>query len=259
MAELENTDLLDGEDDLGTDDALKGDDDGSKTTLDPQAAELATLKAEVAALRNLNTSQSRDLIAAVGRLQSLADKVEQTPADDPRVAGLTAQMEAANEMLDALLDDEAVDPKVKERAQRARSNVQAKTDRQELEALKREVAAMKAPKSTPAPDAGLTKSSFEVGVETAILAAGLDPDDALFDWGGEATRLLRSQGPAVALTYFKTQIAAGLEAKAAAGRRQGRKTAGGTQTTPGGDGTDPLDESRPQEERLRWMRANHII
>jgi hypothetical protein len=220
-------------------------------TLESLQAEIAASKAEIAALRSADTRRQTDLVSAVGRLQSLQAKVDAGNGDAATLAELDTRLGAAHDMLDALLEDEAVDPKVREKAKAVRSKA---TKDSEIADLRREVEALKAPKATaPQPDNGPTP--FETGVITAIEAAGLDPDDAIFDWRGEASALLNGQGPAAARDYFKRKIAEALELKAVAGRRQSRKTAAGDTGTPAGAAGNPLDPSRPKDEQLAYLRS----
>lgn len=242
------TDLPDDQEDT----ALDGDDETGDSG-EQQGPTLEQLQTELATLKATNTKSQRELIAAVGRLQALQAKVDAGTGDSETVTALRTQMAAANEVLDALLDDEAIDPKVKERAGRARTKAQADS---ELAALKREIEALKADRKTPAQQTvnDNAPTPFEVGVVTAIQTAGLDPDDtALFDWQ-EATQLFHTQGAAAARDYFKKKIEEGLASKSAAGRRQVKKEAGSTQVNKaGGPATNPLDPERPAEERLKYL------
>lgn len=247
-----DTDLPDDQDDA----TLDGDDETGDSG-EQQGPTLEQLQAEIATLKSTNTKAQRELIAAVGRLQALQAKVDAGTGDSETVTALKTQMAAANEVLDALLEDEAIDPKVKERAGRARTKAQSDS---ELAQLKREIEALKAQRKDPAPvDSGTGPSPFEVGVVTAIEAAGLDPDDPIFDWQ-EATQLFHTKGAASARDYFKTKIEEGLAAKSAAGRRQSKKEAGSTQVNKaGGPATNPLDPERPAEERLKYLMAQGHI
>lgn len=225
----------------------------------PQAVTTEELQTRVnaleAELRAANTKNSRDLIAAIGRVQSLQQKVDAGSPDAANVASLRTQMTAVNEMLDAVLDDETVDPKVKARATAARTKAQGVAEQERITAMQAEIDALKNPKA-PSEPAENAPTSFEAGVVTAIEAAGLDPDDELFDWKGEASTILTTQGPKAALAYFKKQIAAGLEAKATAGRRQTKKDAAGTQgARPSGDASDQLDPSRSAEDRYKYLKS----
>lgn len=241
-----DNDLPDDQDDDTLD--LEGETDDDKG--EQQGPTLEQLQAELATLKASNTKSQRDLISAVGRLQALQAKIEAGTGDSETVTALQTQMAAANEVLDALLDDEAIDPKVKERAKSARTKAQSDST---LAALRREIEALKTPKQPAPPAAADGPTAFEVGIVTAIQAAGLDPDDAeLFDWK-EATQLFHLQGADAAREYFRTQISSGLAAKSAAGRRQAKKEAGGTQTKPSGNAASPLDPSRSAEERLKYL------
>lgn len=213
---------------------------------------MESLQAEVAALRASDTQRQTALISAVGRLQSLQAKVDAGNGDAETLSKMDAQLSAAHDMLDALLEDEAVDPKVRAKAQAARTKA---TSKSELDELRRKVEKLEAPKATAQPETTNAPTPFEVGVVTAIEAAGLDPNDAIFDWKGEASSLLHTQGAAAARDYFKRKIAEGIEAKAAAGRRQTRKDAAGEKTTPAGDAENPLNPARSLEDRAKYLRS----
>lgn len=249
-------DDLDPSDDGANDGAGDDGDDAGQ-----QGVTAEQLQARVAELETLNTRQSRDLIAAIGRLQALDEKLTKGSGDDSAVAALKAGLDTANEMLDALLEDEAIDPKVKERATRARTTAQARADREEAERLRQRVEELEKnpPRPAAAPSAAdNAPTPLEEGLVAAIEAAGLDPDDEnLFDWKGEATRLLRTQDARAVTAYFRKQIAAGLEAKNAANRREVRRGAGLNQNGRGGDGgaTGPLDPSRSAEERYQHLKS----
>ena len=248
-----DTDLPDDQEDT----TLDGDDETGDSG-EQQGPTLEQLQTELATLKATNTKSQRELIAAVGRLQALQAKVDAGTGDSETVTALQTQMAAANEVLDALLEDEAIDPKVKERAGRARTKAQSDS---ELATLRREIEALKNDRKAPAPAANdNAPSPFEVGVVTAIQTAGLDPDDtSLFDWQ-EATQLFHTKGAAAATDYFKTKIAEGLASKSAAGRRQTKKDAGSTQVNKaGGPATNPLDPERPAEERLKYLMAQGHI
>ena len=245
MPEDTNDDLPDDQDDTSGD----GTDDGGEQ----QGVTLEQLQAKIDSLEATNTKTSRDLIAAVGRLQALQSKVEAGTGDSDTVTALKTQMAAADEILNALLEDEAVDPKVKERAQGARTKAQSKT---ELDALRREIEELKKPRTQQAaPDTDNAPSPFERGIVLAIQAAGLSPDDPIFDWKGEASAIFHQKGQDAATEYFRKQIEAGLAEKATASRRQNRKDAGATQSgKPGGDALKPLDPSRSIEDRLKHLK-----
>lgn len=244
------------DDDLDLDDTgPAGDDKGDD---DQQGVTAEQLQARVAELETLNTRQSRDLIAAIGRLQALDEKLSKGTGDAEAVATLQAGLDTANEMLDALLEDDAIDPKVKERATRARTTAQAKNDRAEAERLRKRVEELEKnpPRAATASAADDAPTPFEEGIVAAIEVAGLDPDDELFDWK-EATRLMRSQGQRAVTAYFRKQITAGLEAKSATNRREGRRGAGLQQSggSSSGSATSPLDPSRSAEERYKHLKA----
>lgn len=235
-----------------------GDGEGDDTDLGQQGPSYEDLKAELDDLRGQHTRSQRELISAIGRLQAMEARVKNSGnAED--IATLRAGLKTANTLLDTLLEDEALDPKVKDRAARARAQADAESSKAELEALRRQVAELRTP---PAPQsvAENAPTPFEEGIVTAITAAGLDPDDPAFDWTGEASRILNSQGQRATVTYFQKKIAELVEAKGAANRREARRSAGRSQAgAPAGGAVDPLDPSRPVSEGYEALKKMGAI
>lgn len=244
-------------DDLGDDDDPEtGDDDetGQQVEVTPEA--FKELQDKFAALEASQTRTQRDVTAAIGRYQSLAAKVEKAPEDTASVRQLQAQSTAVREALEALIEDEAADPKVQSKARAAL----AKMPDPEKEELRDRVAALEAARGESRPQGGNGPSSFESEIVDEIESYGLDPDDSAFDWRGEGTSLLTTQGPAAARRYFRAKIKELLDTKNTTERRQARKNAGGEKkvTPAGGSSTSPL-HSENREEAMKHLESLGIL
>lgn len=239
--------------DPGDDAGDEGDDEEQS-----QETELDQLKREIAELRAQNQKVGRDFQSSVGRLHSLIERLQSgRGSTDALEAQVKTQIEAVNHTLEAILEDETTSPELRARARAIAKEAQSAS---ELAALRAEVAAMKGGnKNDDAEDdtsGGRPVSPFEQGIVLAIQAAGHDPDDPIFDWSGEATRIFNAQGEQATLAYFRQKIGEATTAKAAAERRQSRKKAGesgGGSPPPEGTGARHLDPSLPKDERLRRM------
>lgn len=241
--------------DTGDDNADDEGDDGEQG----QESETDQLKREIAELRAQNTKIGRDFQSSVGRLHSLIERLQSGRGNtDALEAQVKTQIEAVNSTLEAILEDEATSPELRARARAIAKEARSAS---ELAALRAEVAAMKGggneDEDEPAPQRGGNVSPFERGIILAIEAAGHDPDDPIFDWSGEATRIFRSQGEEATIAYFRQKIGEATTAKAAAERRQSRKEAGGKGANgsppPEGSGARHLDPSLPKEERIKRL------
>lgn len=256
MADIDS-DLLD-EGDEDTDDASDSSDSTEQqgVTVEDLQQQIRALQASVAA----SDKRHRDVIAAVGRVQSAQAKFERAAGTGTaEAAKLQASVKAANDSIDALLEDEAIDPKVRDKVRSVRA---AATSNSELEDLRRQMAALQAGRQdddheamSPGPAGNATAlSAFEQAMEAAIVANDLDPDSDLFDWAGEASKLYRESGREAAQAYFVKQIKSGLEARAQASRRETRRTSGTAGAKPAGNAQNEL-EVGTVEERMKALRA----
>lgn len=249
----DNEELLD--DDLEDDDADDADgEDDSNSEGDQSAPSLDDVLARVAQLEATTAAHKRDITAAVGRFQSLQAKIDAGDATAAEVRALRTASTAAQEAIDALAEDEAIDPSVKARVAGARSKAAVAAAEDEKAALKARLDALEARGSEPAPTAGV--SSFEQELWGMIESFDLDKNDPIFDWKGEATRILTNQGEAATRKYFTAKIREKLDEDTSTDRRQMRKTAGAKgETKPAGAGAKELDEARPLEERLKYLQS----
>lgn len=240
------------EDQDATDDGAS-DDESSPPEVTPEA--FAALQAQIAELRATSVRATRDAAAAIGRYQSLAARLDAKPEDSALLKQLQAQGDAVTAALNAVIEDDTVDPKVQAKAREAL----AKIPDPEKEDLRARLAALEKARAIPTVQPATT--DFEREIEDEITGYGLNPDDPAFDWKGEASSLLTTQGPAAVRTYFRAKIKTLLDEQRTAGRRQQRKEAGktDTKTVPAGNNANPLDLSRPTEERLKWLQDQGII
>lgn len=197
---------------------------------------LEALQADIAELKANHASQTRALSAFnsnVGRVQSIVERLEAGKGDtEGLLKRLASQMGALDESVDAILDDENIDDRVKEKARSVRTKAAASS---ELENLKAQIEELKAAK--PAPSSPTGTGNFEQEMVDMIEGFDLDPDDKAFDWTGEASKLLSEKGEAETRKYFRKTVKDILEAKAAAARRQERKESDGGKVPPAGNVT----------------------
>ena len=246
---------------LGDDDEDTGDDENVDSTDSDSDDEQpgATVEVLQTQLRDLTTrldqrdKQMNDLLASVGRVRSAQAALEKSHGENSAEAKrLQASLKGANTAIDAVLGDPAIDPAIRSRVDALRAQMERDS---EIEELKQQVAATtRSRQDTVVPEQDSGPSPFERAMELAIRTSGLDPDSDLFDWAGEASRILRINGEQAATAYFSKQIAAGLEAKAAGTRRQARKAAGSAGAkSDNSAGANPLTDGS-LEERMAHLR-----
>lgn len=222
-----------------------------------QPDELALLKQEVAILRAQNAQTNKtvkDFSAAVGRYQSLMDRLESGSGDTSRLAKqVQSSIGAVDQVLDTILADENFSPEIRARAMAIRASAKATT---ELDDIKAELESLKNRK--PEPPTQQTQqeelSPIEQMVHTMIGASGLKIED--FDWN-EAGTVYGTQGDAGVIGYFTNKIAEKRAEAQAAERRQSRKTASSTTPNPVGAARTPEqmlgDPSLGLDERRRIL------
>lgn len=224
----DNIEIPDGTPDTAPDDTGAEQEENQQSGLT-----LETLQADIAELKANNANQTRALSAFnsnVGRVQSIVERLEAGKGDtEGLLKRLASQMGVLDESIDAILDDENIDDRVKEKARSVRSKAAASS---ELEYLKSQIEELKVARPATAPAAG---PSFEEEIVDMIRGFDLDPDDKAFDWAGEASKLLSEKGEAETRKYFRKTVKDMLETKAAAARRQVRKD--GAITAPPATGT----------------------
>lgn len=206
---------------------------------------LAQLEARLTSMEGQNVKLVRDFSSAVGRVQSLIDRLESGRQYDTE--RLKTQINSAvggvEKQLDTILESDIVDPEIRARAQQARDRLRAETEqaqmKAEVEALKAVVAQRQQPQQ-PAVDPSQL-SPLEVNVHTMIADANLKIDD--FDWT-EANSIYAQRGEPGVYAYFTNKIAERKAEATAAERRQVKKTNAGkgspSASGTGGDVTSKL-------------------
>lgn len=204
---------------------------------------LAQLEARLTSMEGQNVKLVRDFSSAVGRVQSLIDRLESGRQYDTE--RLKTQINSAvggvEKQLDTILESDIVDPEIRARAQQARDRLRAETEQAQMKA---EVEALKAVmvqrQQQPVVDPSQL-SPLEVNVHTMIADANLKIDD--FDWN-EANSIYAQRGEPGVYAYFTNKIAERKAEATAAERRQVKKTNAGkgspSASGTGGDVTSKL-------------------
>lgn len=244
-------------DDLPTSDTDPGlgDDAGDGSGGEQGEDKDAAYERRIVALEAQNAKLGRDFQSGIGRLHSLIERADTgRGASETQQRQIAAQLEAVKSTLVAVLEDETMSPEIRARARAAAEKAEADADRASMRAELEAVKGGGQRQTAPAP----TGSDFEAGLVFGIEAAGLSPDDSIFNWQ-EATQILGTQGQGAVQAYFRQKIGEGVAAKQAAERRQSRKTAAGEGAKPDGSTMRPLDPSLPIEQRLKALRDMGIV
>lgn len=230
--------------------------DSGETENQPEGLTLEKLAAEVAMLRQSQAKTLRDFNAAVGRVQSVVSRIDSGRGDtDQLTKQLRSQIGAVDKAIDAILEDETMSPEIKERARAARSNAAATS---ELEDIKAQLEALKNPAKPDAPDDSAVLS-FEDSIVEEIESYGLDPDDAAFDWKGEATQIMLTKGADETRKYFRRKVKDILAEKAAAERRQSRKESSSKKPDASGSNMREFDPDQGNEANIKKLIDLGII
>lgn len=183
---------------LGAEDSLEETDDLDGGSQDDSTEEspLSALEAKIAALEALQRQNVNEIRSAVGRVQSLAAKLEKT--NDPAAeVKLRTELAGVSELLGLVTDsiDESILPRdVKRRVADAQSAARAAAADAELN---RRIAEATASTQAPAYD----PNAIEAAVVAQIKSLGLNDSDPAFDWQYAAT-VLNTQGQAAMWDYF---------------------------------------------------------
>lgn len=254
---LDDEDLDDADDTEDTA-ADSAEDDSSDDDQNPDLTP-ERLLARVEALEAANATHARNLTAAIGRYQKLQAKIDSGDDSTKTLRELRAASTASQAAIDAILEDEAIDPAVKARARAARQQAASDSEKQELlDRLDRLENKRPDPTSDDEDDTSPPAvSPFERELWSMITSFGLEITDPVFDWKGEATRILTTQGQDAARAYFTTKIREKLEGTQSSERRQQRKRAAAPAngTPPAGSLRNELDASRPLEDRLKHLQS----
>lgn len=210
-----------------------------------QPDRLALLEAEIAALKNQtaqNIKAVKDFSAAVGRYQSLSDRLESGRGDTEKLTReLSASVTAVDKVLETILSAEDISPELRARAVEVRNRAKAEA---ELADLKATVEALRtAPPQREAQAAQTDLSPLEVTLNTMIMEAGFKPT-VDFDWAA-ITEAYKGGGDGGAIKYVLDQITEKRTEAQATARRQARRTEAGQGTprgaAPGADFTAQLE------------------
>ena len=184
-----------------------------------QPDELALLKAEVAALRNQNSKIAKDFSAAVGRYQSLVDRLESGRGDTDKLSReIASSVNAVDKVLETILSADDISPELRARALEVRRSAKAEAD---LDSLRAEVESLKNRKPEPVVvDTSNELSPLERTVHTMINKAGFSIED--FNWT-EANAVFSRDGDEGVVAYFTDQIVNRKVEASSTGRRQAKK------------------------------------
>lgn len=214
-------------------------DDSEDKAPEPEVDKLALLEQQVTALATQNAKLIKDFNSAVGRYQSLMDKLESGKGDtDALVRQVNSSVGAVEQVLDTILNDESVDPELRRKAAEVRSRTKADT---ELATIKAELEAVKTKQNTPQAEVDDDLSPLEGMLNKMVIAAGFHPTRD-FDWV-EAAGVYEKDGEDAVISYFTNKIIEKKTEASATTRRQERKT--NASKTP-----DPASATRTPEQKL---------
>ena len=191
------------------------------------------IEERLAALEAAQRQSVLEIRSAVGRVQSIASKLDKT--NDPQVeAKLRTELAGVSELLGLVTDsiDESILPRdVKRRVSDAQTAIRAaaadaEINRRIAEATRQPVA------DPPSTDA----DAIEAAVVSQIRGLGLNDQDPAFDWG-RAARLLRTEGQAAMWTYFGEVEKQLLDSPTSAGPQRRPKA-----TSPKASGPAPAEQ-----------------
>lgn len=183
---------------LGAEDSLEvtEDLDGGEEEAAAEESPLSALEAKIAALEAAQRQSVNEIRSAVGRVQSLAAKLEKT--NDPAAeVKLRSELAGVSELLSLVTDsiDESILPRdVKRRVADAQAAARAAAADAELN---RRIAEATAPRQ----EQGYDVDGIESAVVAQIRSLGLDDSDPAFDWR-QAAQILGTQGQAAMWDYF---------------------------------------------------------
>lgn len=189
---MADEEVLDADESLEEDEDLDGGDEESTAEASPFSA----LEAKIAALEQLQRQNVNEIRSAVGRVQSLAAKLDK--ANDPATeVKLRSELAGVSELLGLVTDsiDESILPRdVKRRVADAQAEARAAAADAEIN---RRIAAATAPKQ----EQGYDVDGIESAVVAQIRSLGLDDSDPAFNWQ-QAAQILGTQGQAAMWDYF---------------------------------------------------------
>lgn len=180
----------------------------------------SAIEQRLVALEAAQRQSVLEIRSAVGRVQSIAAKLDKT--NDPQVeAKLRTELAGVSELLGLVTDsiDESILPRdVKRRVSDAQGAIRAAAADAEIN--RRIAEATRQPVSAPP---GTEADAIEAAVVSQIRSLGLNDQDPAFDWG-RAARLLQTEGQSAMWAYFGEVEKTLLEAPASAGPQRRPKT-----------------------------------
>lgn len=251
---------------------------GDQDALGAVTKELETLKAQNEALKQAQDSVTTELKRYAGRVQSIADRMDQNPSDDLQ-DNLRKEFGAVYEVLSRIAEDETLslpsDLRSQVRAAADKSREQTQADAT-VKAIKEQVAeALKGVLPTkPAQVDGQEPSSetstvasqllktqlyaFQLELENDIRARGLDPDDDLFDWKAADRKMKAANYSSTVMNEVREEFKTATDKAAEVAKDDKARESNKTTESPGsaGAGATGLDKlgSASLDEGLKLLR-----
>lgn len=246
---MPDEDALDGQEGEGEDSELEG--SGSDSDTD---SPVTALEARIGALEAAQRQSVLEIRSAVGRVQSIAAKLDKT--NDPQIeAKLRSELAGVSDLLGLVTDsiDETILPRdVKQRVKTAQDTIRntaadAEINRRIAEA----VGAREVPQTSDA-------DALEAAVVAQIRSLGLNDQDPSFNWG-QAASILRTQGEQAMWAYFG-EVEKGLLAGEAGPQRRARTAPRAAAPSTAKDDVERfLDKETSLDQKLADMRAQGIL
>lgn len=217
------------------------------------------LELRIAALEAAQRQSVLEIRSAVGRVQSIAAKLDKT--NDPQTeAKLRTELAGVSELLGLVTDsiDESILPRD---VKRKVSDAQAVMRRELADAeINRRIAEATQTQTAQPILAGSDVNALEAAVVAQIRGLGLDDTNPAFNWQ-QAANILNAQGERAMWSYFG-EVERQLLTEASTGgpqrrSRQAPRAAGVSQTKTGVDKF--LDKEASLDEKLAEMRAQGIL
>jgi hypothetical protein len=180
----------------------------------------------VQALDQKYSSQFEDLRRTVGRVQSITSQFDKGTANDETVQKLSEQFQSTSDQLEALvsgLDENSIDPALRERIVQAQQQARSVAERTSLkQEILEEVKKEQTPVADPAPNQAM---AVEAAMLKQMQEYGVDSTDDAFDWTKAREHFQAGDMDALG-TWMRTGIKTALAASDSDGRRQARKESG---------------------------------
>lgn len=221
---------------------------------------LSVIEGRIAALEAAQRQSVLEIRSAVGRVQSIAAKLEKT--NDPQVeAKLRTELAGVSDLLGLVtgsIDDTILPRDVKQRVADAQAQIRRAAADDEIN---RRIA-VATQNLVPQPTTQ-NADAVEAAVVAQIRSLGLDDTDPAFNWT-EAAGILRTQGEQAMWAYFggvERQLLGGNTAVSDGGpQRRTRPAPRASATESAKTGVDRfLDKDTPLADKLAEMRAQGLL